>query len=342
MRAFRAAMAGAVAAVVTAAAGCGGGLETASPRTAPLRVGFAYDIGGRGDRSYNDMAAAGLDEAKRNLGNVRTREEEGVPGESAAAKERRLRALAQAGYNPVIAVGDSYGQPLAHVAPKFPAVRFAIVDSATPSGPNVANLMFAEKQGAFLVGAAAALKSRTGEVGFVGGPRTPLVKRFEAGFVAGVRHVNPRVKIRIAYLSGKEDLRSFDRPEAAEEAAGKMYADGADVVFQVAGASGAGVFRAARKAGAWAIGCDFDQAVSADPAVRGVILTSMLRRIDVAVYDYLADVADRTATSGRTVYDLKLGGVDYALTGGHITDIQPRLEQLKQEIVHGRVKVSPG
>ncbi|WP_169985393.1 BMP family protein [Microbispora sp. H10836] len=342
MRAFRAVTAGAVAAAVAAAAGCHGGADAAPPRTGPLRVGLAYDIGGRGDKSYNDAAAAGIDEAARNLSGMRVKEVAAARGEPAGRKVERVRALAEAGYDPIIAVGYSYAPALRRIAPRFPRTRFAILDEPSVSGPNITNLLFAEEQGSFLMGAAAAMKSRTGDVGFVGGNRSPLVRKFEAGYVQGVKHVNRRARIRIAYLNGPHDLRGFESPAKARRAARRMYCAGADVVYQVAGASGAGVFRAAKDAGAWAIGVDYDQAKSADPAVRDVILTSMIKRIDVAVYDFLADVADRTVTSGPVVYDLKLGGVDYTLTGGHITDIQPRLEQLKQEIIHGRVKVSPG
>ncbi|MEU7877359.1 BMP family lipoprotein [Microbispora bryophytorum] len=342
LRAFRAAMAGAVAAAVTVAAGCGGGAETATPRTRLLQVGLVYDIGGRGDRSYNDAAAAGVDEAKRNLTGLRVREVEAAPGEPAARKVERVRALAEAGYDPIIAVGYSYAPALARIAPRFPRTRFAIVDEPTVSGPNITNLLFASEQGSFLMGAVAAMKSRTGDVGFVGGNRSPLVRKFEVGYVQGVKHVKPRARIRIAYLADPHDLSGFDRPDKARKTARRMYRAGADVVYQVAGASGAGVFRAADQAGAWAIGVDYDQAKSADPAVRHVILTSMIKRIDVAVYDYLACVVDHTVTSGRVVYDLKRGGVDYSLTGGHIADLHPRLERLKQEIIHGRLKVSPG
>ncbi|WP_205830010.1 BMP family ABC transporter substrate-binding protein [Microbispora hainanensis] len=342
LRAFRAVMAGAVAAAVTAVAGCGGEVSTATPRTRPLQVGLVYDIGGRGDQSYNDAAAAGVDEAKRNLKGMRVREVEAAPGEPATRKVERVRALAAAGYDPIIAVGYSYAPALARIAPRFPRTRFAIVDEPTVKGPNITNLLFASEQGSFLMGAAAAMKSRTGDVGFVGGNPSPLVRKFEVGYVQGVKHVNPRVRIRIAYLTGPHDLNGFYRPDKAEKVARRMYRAGADVVYQVAGASGAGVFRAANDAGAWAIGVDYDQAKSADPAVRHVIMTSMIKRIDVAVYDYLAGVADHTVTSGPVVYDLRRGGVDYSLTGGHIDDIQPRLELLKQEIIHGRVKVSPG
>ncbi|MBX6383669.1 MAG: BMP family ABC transporter substrate-binding protein [Microbispora sp.] len=339
---FRVVMAGAVTAAVTTVAGCGGGLHAAPRSSRSLRVGLVYDIGGRGDKSYNDAAAAGIDEAKRNLTGMRAREVGAAPGEPAARKVERVRALAAAGYNPIIAVGYSYAPALAQVAPRFPAMRFAIVDEPTVSGPNITNLLFAEEQGSFLMGAAAEMKSHGREIGFIGGNQSPLVKKFEVGYVQGAKHVNPRARIEIADLAGGRDLSGFCRPDMARKVARRMYRSGADVIYQVAGASGAGVFRAARRNGAWAIGVDYDQAKSADPGVRDVILTSMVKRIDIAIYDYLADIVDGTVTSGRIVYDLKLGGVDYSLTGGHIADIQPRLEQLKQEIVYGRVKVSPG
>lgn len=340
LRSFRTALAGAV--VVVVAVACGGGSQTAPHRTGPLRVGLVYDIGGRGDMSYNDAAAAGLDEAKRNIPGLRAKEVAAARGEPPVRKVERVRALAEQGFNPIIAVGYAYAPALDEIAPRFPKVRFAIVDEPTVSGPNITNLLFASEQGSFLMGAAAAMKSRTGYVGMVGGNRSPLVRKFEAGYVQGARHVNRKVKIRVRYLTGPHDLTGFENPVKAEMVARRMYRGGADVVYQVAGASGAGVFRAAKDAGAWAIGVDFDQAKSADPAVRDVIMTSMIKRIDVAVYDFLADIVDGTARSGRIVYDLRLGGVDYSTTGGHIDGIQPRLEQLKQEIIYGKVKVSPG
>ncbi|WP_169952015.1 BMP family protein [Microbispora sp. H11081] len=342
MRAFRAVTAGAVAATVAVAAGCGGGADTAQPHTRPLMVGLAFDVGGRGDRSFNDAAAAGIDEALRNMRGMRVKEVPAERGEPAGRKVERVRALAKAGYDPVIAVGESYAPALRLVAPRFPHTRFAILDDPAVSGPNVTNLLFAEEQGSFLMGAAAAMTSRTGDVGFVGGERSAPARRLEAGYVQGVKHVNRRARIRIAYVGGHHDLGGAENPERAHGAARRMCRAGSDVIYQVDAASGAGVFRAAKEAGVWAIGSGHDHALSADPAVRGAILTSMVKRLDVAVYDYLADVEDGTVTSGPVTYDLKLGGVDYSLTGGHIKGIQPRLEQLKQEIIHGRFKVSPG
>ncbi|ETK33306.1 BMP family lipoprotein [Microbispora sp. ATCC PTA-5024] len=343
MRSIAVLMTGAVLAAATA---CGGvhspGATVPGDHPRALRIGLAYDIGGRGDKSFNDAAADGLDDARRSLGLLQVQEVAAQPGEPESAKVNRLRLMAKAGYSPIIAVGYAYSDAVKDVAPKFPGTKFAIVDDSVASGPNVTNLLFAEEQGSFLVGAAAAMKSKTGDVGFVGGVESPLIKKFEAGYTQGVKYVNPRAKIEIAYLTKPPDLTGFDNAAKAQDAAQKMFAAGADVVYQAAGASGAGVFKAAQSAKGWAIGVDSDQARTADPSVRGLILTSMVKRVDVAVYDYIANLMDGTVKSGRAVYDLKLGGVDYSTTGGHIDDIQPRLEQLKQEIIIGKIRVSAG
>ena len=337
MRSIAVLMAGVL---VAAAAACGGKPPDFSGSDASsMRVGLEYDIGGRGDQSFNDAAAAGLDDAKRSFGLRTVKELEATPGETEAQKAERLRVLATAGYSPIIAVGYAYSEPMKKVAPDFPSIRFAIVDDTMARGPNISNLLFAEEQGSFLVGAAAALKSRTGHVGFVGGVESPLVKKFQYGFAQGVKYIKPGYTVDVKYLTQPPDLTGFDDPAKARMAAQGMYDAGADVVYQAAGGSGAGVFQAANEHRAWAIGVDSDQAMTADPEVRGNILTSMVKKVDVAVYDYLANIMDGTVKAGPTVYDLRLGGVDYSTTGGHIRDIQPRLEELKQEIIVGKIKV---
>jgi basic membrane protein A and related proteins len=330
--------------VMAALTSCGDAVKedaSAENEGPALNIGLAYDIGGRGDKSFNDAAADGLDDVKRTLGLVHVKEVTARPGEPGSSKEQRLRGLAESGYSPVIAVGYAYSDAVRKVAPRFPHTRFAIIDDGEATGPNVSNLLFAEEQGSFLVGAVAAMKSRTEQVGFVGGVSSPPVKKFEAGYIQGVKYVNPRIKVKVAYLTRPPDLTGFDNPGMAKAAAARMYDAGADIVYQAAGASGAGVFEAAKQARKWVIGVDSDQAVTADPAVRNLILTSMVKRVDVAVYDFVANLMDGTIRSGRTVYDLSLGGVDYSSTGGHIKDVQPRLEQLKQEIIIGKIKVSP-
>ncbi|GII53182.1 BMP family ABC transporter substrate-binding protein [Planotetraspora thailandica] len=340
MRSIAALVAGVL---MASAAGCGttaAHTAHASVDVSSMKVGLAYDIGGRGDQSFNDAAAAGLDDAKRNLGLRQVKELEATPGEGDQQKADRLRVLADAGYSPIIAVGYAYSDAMKKVAPDFPHTSFAIVDDDAARGRNVTNLLFAEEQGSFLVGASAALKSRTGRVGFVGGVQSPLIEKFQAGFTQGVKYVNPRASIEVKYLTQPPDITGFDDPAKARTAAQGMYDAGADVVYQAAGGSGAGVFEAAKDHEAWAIGVDSDQALTADPEVRPNILTSMMKKVNVAVYDYLAGIADGTMRAGPTVYDLRLGGVDYSTTGGHLRDIDSRLEELKQQIIVGKIRVA--
>jgi basic membrane protein A len=337
----------ATGAVLLAAAACGGSSTTseASPSAAAssaaaapkAKVGLAYDIGGRGDQSFNDAAAAGLDKAKTDLG-VDAKELEATAGETDAQKEERLRLLAQGGYNPVVAIGFAYSASVGKVAKEFPDIKFAIVDDAV-EGANISNLLFAEEQGSFLVGAAAALKSAKGNVGFVGGVDVPLIHKFEAGFEAGAKAVKPDIKIQTKYLTQPPDFGGFNDPAKGKTAAQGMFDAGADIVYAAAGGSGGGVFEAAKAAGAKAIGVDSDQAKTADPGVADVIMTSMLKKVDVAVYDFIKKFVDGAVTAGPTIYDLKAGGVDYSTTGGQVDDIKSKLDEYKQKIIGGEITV---
>jgi basic membrane protein A and related proteins len=326
-------------------AGCGGddddtaGGGTTSPATSNLKVGLAYDIGGRGDQSFNDAAAAGLDRSKSELGIADTKELEASPGETDAQKEERLRQLAEAGYNPIVAVGFAYSVALGKVAPDFPEVKFAIVDDANAKGDNIANLTFAENEGSYLVGVAAALKSQSKHIGFVGGVQVPLIKKFEVGFEAGAKAVDPSIKIDVTYLTQAPDFTGFNDPAKGKTAAEGMYDAGADVVYHAAGGSGGGVFQAAKDAGKLAIGVDSDQYKTADASVRDVILTSMLKKVDVAVFDFIKSVNDNSFKPGETVFDLKAGGVDYSTSGGKVDDIKTQLDDYKQKIVNGEITV---
>jgi basic membrane protein A len=324
---------------------CGGDDATDEPKasgsSAPksdLKVGLAYDIGGRGDQSFNDAAAAGLEKAKSELG-ITANEAEAAAGEPESAKEERLRLLAQNGFNPVIAVGFAYSGAVKKVAGELPDTQFAIIDDAAATGDNIANLLFAEEQGSYLVGAAAALKSETGNIGFVGGVDVPLIHKFEAGYEAGAKAVNPDIKIQVKYLTQPPDFSGFGDPAKGKTAAAGMYDKGADVVYQAAGGSGGGVFEAAQDAGAYAIGVDSDQYNTADPKVRDVIITSMLKKVDVAVYDFISSVVDGNFTAGPITYDLEKDGVGYSTSGGQIDDITSKLDEYKQQIIDGSVTV---
>jgi basic membrane protein A and related proteins len=317
--------------------GSSAGGSGSTSKKSDLKVGMAYDIGGRGDQSFNDAAAAGLDKAKSDLG-ISATESEATAGEPDSAKEERLRTLAQSGFNPVIAIGFAYSAAVGKVAKEFPNTHFAIVDDPV-AGSNITNLLFAEEQGSFLVGAAAALKSKTHHVGFVGGVDVPLIHKFQAGYEAGAKAVDPSIKIDVKYLTQPPDFTGFNDPAKGQTAGAGMYDSGADVVYAAAGGSGGGVFKAAKAGGKLAIGVDSDQYKTADPAVKDVIMTSMLKKVDVAVYDFIKDAAAGTYTAGPKVFDLKAGGVDYSTSGGKVDDIKSKLDDYKQQIIDGKITV---
>ena len=303
-----------------------------------LKVGMAYDVGGRGDQSFNDAAAVGLDKAKAELGAV-TKEATAVNSEPESAREERLQQLIDAGYTNVIAVGFAYAPAVKKVAAANADVKFALIDSTDAAGPNIENLSFAEQQGSFLVGAAAALKSKTGNVGFVGGVNTDLIKKFEAGYTAGAKAVNPAIKVQVKYLTQPPDFSGFGDPAKGKTAAEGMYQQGADVVYAAAGGSGGGVFTAAAAAGKMAIGVDSDQALTAPAAVKDVIITSMLKKVDVATFDFIKALTEGKFTAGTKIYDLKAGGVGYSITGGKIDDIKSKLDDFKAQIIDGKIVV---
>ncbi len=303
-----------------------------------VKVGLAYDVGGRGDKSFNDAAAAGLDKVRQDL-KLNTKELSASVGESDAAKETRLNLLAVGGYNPIVAVGFAYAGALKKVATKYPNTKFAIIDSADPAAANVTNLVFAEQEGSFLVGAAAALKSKTKNVGFIGGVQVPLLQKFEAGFTAGVQAVDKNTKVQVKYLTQPPDFGGFNDPAKGKTAAEGMYDGGADVVFAAAGGSGTGVFQAAKSKGKLAIGTDSDQYKTAPADLQPVIMTSMLKRVDVAVFDFVKDFGAGNFKAGPRIFDLKSDGVGYSKSGGMVDDIATKLDDYKQQIVDGKITV---
>jgi basic membrane protein A and related proteins len=312
------------------------------------KVGIAYDVGGQGDHSFNDSAAAGMKKANQDLGATCT-EGEAQTGEPESAREDRLRQMADSGYNPVIGIGFSYSEAADKVAPDYPDVNFGVVDgfdptpddSGAPNNPNVAYLDFAANEGSFLVGVAAADTTQSNHVGFVGGVHVDLIKNFEAGYVAGAKAVNPDITVDVKYIE-ETDLKGFDDPAGGKAAASAMYDNGADVVFQVAGGSGSGVFDAAVDAGEgnWAIGVDGDQYGSASADQKEHILTSMIKHVDVATFDMIQSVKDGKPLSGYQTYDLKVDGVGYATSGGFLSQsTQDDMNEYADKIKSGDVKV---
>jgi basic membrane protein A len=322
----------------TTPAGTAAGTSAAAGGGAMLKIGMAYDVGGRGDQSFNDAAAAGLDKAKKDLG-VEGKEAAATNGEPESAREERMQQLIDAGYTNIVAVGFAYAPAVAKIAKENADVKFALIDSTDAKGPNIENVTFAENEGSFLVGAAAALKTKSNTIGFVGGVETPLIKKFEAGYKAGAMAVKPDIKIKSQYLSQPPDFSGFGSVDKGKAAADGMYQSGADIVFHAAGGSGGGVFQAAKAANKLAIGVDSDQALTADPSVRDVIMTSMIKKVDVGVYDFIKSISDNSFTAGEKVFDLKAGGVDYSTTGGKIDDIKSKLDDYKAKIISGEIKV---
>jgi basic membrane protein A len=321
------------------------GTTGSTPAKKNIKVGLAFDIGGRGDKSFNDSAAAGLDRVKTDL-NLEVKDLAAVAGESENDKYSRLKLLCTSGYNPVIAVGfvydgaDSKNGPLAKAAKDCPNTKFAIVDGGTAAA-NVADLTFAEEQGSYLVGVAAALKTKTGTVGFIGGCQVDLIKKFEAGFTAGAKATKADINVKTNYLSTPaEACKGFNDPAAGKTSATGMYDQGADIVYAAAGGSGSGVFEAAKAKKTLAIGVDSDQFNTVtDASLKPVIMTSMLKRVDNAVFNFVKDFAAEKFTAGPTIFDLKADGVGYATSGGQVDDIKAKLDAAKADIVSGKVTV---
>jgi len=307
-----------------------------------LKVGLAYDTAGRGDKSFNDSAFAGVQAAiKDNGGDFR----ELTPNSDASNRAELLTQLADDGYNPVIAVGFAYSDVIADVANQYPDTSFAIVDPSPPASElgadNLTGLLFAENEGSFLAGVAAALKTETDHIGFVGGVETPLIQKFEAGYVAGAKAVNDGITVDVQYISPAGDFSGFNDPAKGQIVAQGMYDGGADIVYHAAGGSGLGVFQAAAASGKKAIGVDSDQAQTVDdPALSAVIMTSMLKRVDNAVQAFIDDFVNGDVKGGEDVVnDLESEGVGLATTGGQIDDIQDQINDYRDKIISGEIEV---
>jgi basic membrane protein A and related proteins len=301
-------------------------------------VGVVFDITGRGDRSFNDAAGAGLDQAVEELGVTGLESTPTGDGDRA----ERVQGLVDEGAGLVIGVGFLFGDSITAVAGADPDTSFAIIDSVVDL-PNVASLVFAENEGSFLVGAAAALKSQTGTIGFIGGVENDLIKKFEAGYVAGAQAVNPDIEVLSNYITQPPDFGGFNDPARAKEIAAAQYEAGADIIYSAAGGSGLGAFEAAADAGApgdvWAIGVDSDQYELVSAELQPYILTSMLKKVDVATYETIAAFADGSFAGGVQVFDVASDGVGYSTSGGFVDDIVDQLDAFAAQIAAGEIEV---
>jgi len=318
----------------------GGSASGKSSSGGDLKIGLAYDTGGRGDRSFNDSAFAGVEAAVKDHGG---KVSELSPNSDASNRAELLTQLADGGYNPIIAVGFAYGEDVATVAKQYPDTDFAIIDSSVADAglKNLTGLLFAENEGSFLAGVAAALKSTTNHIGFVGGVDTQLIHKFEAGYVAGAKAVKPDIKIDRQYISPEGDFSGFNDPAKGQIVAKGMFDGGADIVYHAAGGSGLGVFQAAAAANKRAIGVDSDQYKTVDdPALQAVIMTSMLKRVDNAVQAYIDSFVKGKVQGGKDVVnDLSTDGVGLATSGGFIDDIQAKIDDYRKKIISGEIKV---
>jgi basic membrane protein A and related proteins len=298
-------------------------------------VGLVFDVGGRGDKSFNDQAYAGLERAQRELGiTFRTLE----TGEG-ADREAAMRQLAAGDAGLIFGVGFLFTDDIRALAVEFPEKKFACVDYTLNPGdtlpPNLVALKFKEEEGSYLVGALAALVSTTGKVGFVGGMQIPLIKKFEAGYVAGVRAVDPRAQVIIKYAGTTGS--AFKDPTKGKELALAEYNQGADIIYHASGSTGLGVFEAAREKGKLAIGVDSDQH---DEAPEN-ILTSMVKRVDVAVFDTIQETLEGRWSGGVKVFGLAEEGVTWVYDDRNKARIPDRakatVDSLRAELIAGRI-----
>ncbi len=315
---------------------------SAALERAGKRLGIVFDVGGRGDKSFNDGAYRGGEEAMRRLGmQVRYIE----PGDG-PDREAGLRLLSAEGMNLVVGVGFIFTDDLTQLALEYPRTDYAGVDYALKTDdrgnvvqppPNLAALKFREEEGSFLVGAIAALAGGSKKVGFVGGMDSPLIHKFEAGYRAGVKYVCPDCTVIAQYAGSTPE--AFRNPTKGKELALSQYQSGVKVIFHASGSTGLGVFEAARETGNYGIGVDADQSAEAP----GHVMTSMVKNVDQAVYDVARRVADGTFHGGIYSFGLKEGGVGYVYDANNKAlipaSVIARVEQLRQDVIAGRIHV---
>jgi len=299
---------------------------------AELKVALLLDRGGKDDQSFNTSAYEGATRAKHKFGILLKYVE--APDDN--AYESLLRGFAQRDYDLIFGIGFAQQDAIRKVAARFPQKHFAIVD-APVEAPNVRSLLFEEHEGAYIVGAIAALTSRTGKIGFVGGLDIPLIRRFELGYEAGARKINPQIAVLANYVGVTSE--AWNNPPKAKELAVSQYDAGADIIFAAAGASGLGVFDAAEDKRKFAIGVDANQ----DWVKPGLILTSMLKRVDEAVYATIEEAATGKFAGGIRRFGLANKGIDYSFdqyNAGILTEaVRKRADELKAGIIAGKIVV---
>lgn len=322
--------------------------QTEAESNGKIKVGIVFDIGGKNDRSFNAAAWEGVKRAEKDLDIVLRDVEPGNP----TSIEPAMRAFAEENFDLIIGVGFAQGPIMQKVANDYPNIKFAIVDGVifeadgkTPK-QNVASLVFREHEGSFLVGMIAAAKSKTGKLGFVGGMDIPLIHKFETGYEEGARSVNPNIQVFDNYVGVTDS--AWNNPGKGKELALNQIEKGADIIFTAAGNSGLGAFDAVEQYGKDANGQANKFVIGVDSNQNGVkpgfVLTSMVKRVDNAVYDVVTEVKNGNFRSGFHAFGLDKDGVAYAMdnhNAGLISeDILKRVEEAKGKIVAGEIKVT--
>ena len=312
-----------VAALFTIA-GCG---HHRGAQPGQLTLGMVTDVGGLGDRSFNDSAYRGLLRSKRKLGAY----VQVLQSRSAADYQPNLIALANLHFQMIYAIGFLMAQDLDQIAKENPQQHFAIID-AVVDDPNIVSVTFREQDGSFLAGALAAMMSPTHHIAFLGGQDIPLLRKFEAGYIAGAREIDPTITVDVKYIG------SFDDVAAGQELANLLFDSGADIVYTAAGKAGLGAIDAVKsRKGDYVIGVDSNQ----DALAPGKILTSMVKRVDVAVFDVARALQRGKPLTGHLVLGLKNGAIgltDFAYTRNIIGAQRiARLARIKAAIIRGAI-----
>ncbi len=306
-----------------------GAASTAPATGKTIKAGLVTDTGGVNDRSFNQMAFEGLQKAEKDFGaSIKVQE-----SKANADYVSNLTRFANGNYDIVFAVGFKMQDALKEVAPRFPNVKFVIIDGDAPALPNCSSYKFQEQEGSFLVGALAGLMTKTNVVGFVGGEQMPLIQKFETGYKAGLMTTNPKAMVKVGYAN------SFADPQKGQELAISQMNAKADIIYHAAGETGVGVIKAveAKGKGFYAVGVDKDQ----DSEAKGRVLTSMVKRVDVAVYQATESVSKGAFKAGSTTVGLKEDGVGLSpmeFTKGDVPPpVMARVNELKAQIIAGKI-----
>lgn len=313
--------------------------QTPKDNSGMKKVGLVFDIGGRGDKSFNDAAYKGLETAKEKLGI----EFEVIDPGDGSDRESALRKLAsKSDIGLVFGIGFIFTDDINNIAKEFPEKKFACVDySVDPSktiASNIEALEFKEEEGSFLVGALASFISKTNKVGFIGGMESSLIRKFEKGFKDGVKYANPNTEILSAYVSVSPE--GFKNPGKGKEIALSQYSNGADIIYHASGLSGLGLFEAAREKNKLAIGVDMDQQKEAP----GFVLSSMTKQVDEAVFQTIKDFAENKFTGGIKTFGLKENGIGYVYDENNKkfipVEVKEKLDVIKNKIISGEIKIT--